>query len=792
MTELSHKIADGLYLVRQQVAKKAAPAKPVEVPTNHIAVIDCSGSMSYELPKIREQVKNRLASLIGEQDTFSMVWFSGRSEYGVLIDAEPIRTLKDLNNVHKAIDRWVRPVGLTGFKEPLEEVSRLVKRVSKKYPNSVSSLFFMSDGCDNCWPRGEILKVVEEASDTLASATFVEYGYYADRPLLTAMAEKAGGQLIFAQDFDKYAPQFEAVLQKRPTGAKRIEISVMGDCVGGFVFSMGAGELTTYAVDEDSAAVPEDTQEVWYLSPTCIGDKGEDLAQSSAKKAPLDAAYAALSLFSVRMQPKIVYPVLKALGDVTYIEQFSSCFGKQKYSEFMDATKAATFDPALRYAKGYDPNKVPRDDAFTVLDMLQLLAGDDNNRVLLDHEAFKYSPIGRGRVDASENLTAEELAQMDSLTEELKNAGKDTKKIKAINEKIAAITANKQPPLKFEATPAPDGYPISSLTFNEDRPNVSFLVRKEGVVDLSDRLPEQFKGTSLGKVPTKFPSFIFRNYAVVKDGLVNLSVLPVKLSDATRIKLTKLVQSENVPSAAVTIGSDGVTLLSLDVLPIINRKMLKAVSAKAIFEKEFELTYARSGQKVYNAFIKELFPGKKTESFDALYGAEAATWLKEQGFTDYSGFGPKVVQAEAKDFYMGKALEVKIKGYATIPSLNDFRKQATKGKFNGPGELMRPFVEEVEAFMASPAYLKASNKDAELEAYLRKQARDTTNQVRGLLFEMAQIKFAVIVGQVWFSEFSSIDENTMTLKVASNPKDPNSPQVEISGTVEMKELKITI
>jgi len=61
-------------------------------------------------------------------------------------------------------------------------------------------------------------------------------------------------------------------------------------------------------------------------------------------------------------------------------------------------------------------------------------------------------------------------------------------------------------------------------------------------------------------------------------------------------------------------------------LPIINRKMVKSASAKDLFNLEWELTKARAAQKVYNAYKKDKIPAKESKTFDALYGAEAATW----------------------------------------------------------------------------------------------------------------------------------------------------------------------
>ncbi len=786
----SYQVNDKLYLVQHAISKAGPPPKVVEVSTNWIAVLDCSGSMYGELPKIREQLKKRLPKLLKEKDTISLVWFSGRGECGTLLEAEPVSTLADLKEVNAAIDRWIKPIGLTGFKEPLEEVSKLIDRVAKKTKGSVFSLFFMSDGCDNQWARADILKAVEKAAGGLASATFVEYGYYADRPLLTAMAEKAGGQLIFAEDFDKYAPTFEAVMQRKVSGAPRIEVKIPGDTVGGFAFSMAEGELTTYGIEAGTLHVPEDTAAIWYLSPTIVGNASESLnyfaqecqdpKKGSTGQRSVDAAYAAVSLFSVRMQPNVVYPLLKALGDVKYIELFGGCFGKQKYSEFMDAAKIAAFDSKTRFEKGYDPNKVPKDDAFTVLDLLRLLSSDDENKLLLDHSEFKYSRIGRGRVDASEVLTTEDQAEIQKLTAEMTKT-KDPSKVKELTDKIASITASKGPGLKFAAKDVKDtGYSISNLTFNEERPNCSVLVRKEGVVDISNRIASAPTGTK--PIPTNFETFIFRNYAIIRDGLVNVEKLPVKVTSETYRKLAAEEVKDVQGRTPADTDSAVEMVIDLKALPVINRKMVQSVSAKVLFEKEYDLCKARAAQKVYNTYKKEHFP-RKSEGFEIQYGKEAATWLKEQGFTDYSGFSPKSVQAESTDFYMGKELHVSLKGLSSLPSVKEVKEKLAKGKVNPAGALMVPYVEEVEGFLASDIYKKAADQAKVFEAWLDGQQKAATKKVRGLIFDLAQIKFSIVVGQTWPSEFKSIDENTLKITVDGN---------EIEGKIEMKEVQIKI
>ena len=808
MTTASYKISDRLYINSFDIPKTNAQAKPVELASNHILVIDCSGSMSGELPRIREQLKKKLPKMLKEKDTVSIVWFSGKGEFGTLIEAEPVATLADLKAVNTAIDRWLKPVGLTGFKEPLVEVAALTTRVSAKYPANGFSLFFMSDGCDNQWNRDDILKAVDKAAGGLAAAAFVEYGYYADRPLLTAMAERAGGSLLFSGDFDKYEANLTDVLARRVVGGKRIEVTLPNtDFVGGIAYALNDGDITTYAIDGGKVQVSEGTDKVWFLSPVSVAAEeinniGSDpLAQLGDKAAgtkteeefgpSTSATYAAVSLFATRMKPEIVKPLLKATGDVALIESYTNCFGKQAYSTFMEVAKQAAFGKG-RWTKGWDPNKVPRDDAFTVLDMLKLLASDDENRVLMAHPSFKYSKIGRSRVDSNTVLTDDEQAEIDALTAQLSGL-KDPKEAAKISAKISAI-ADKPEALKFveDAAEAAAGYSVSNLVYNSDRPNVSLQVRKSGTVSLASR---KDKPTS---VPMEFATFIFRNYTVIKDGLVNVEVLPVKLSKSTVDALLKLHKDGLIPDNVISgakgklVAEGGLELteaiLNFAALPVVNGHMVKSVSAKALFEAEYAMTKAKAAQKVYNAFKKEKQPeGKKSEGFETQYGADAATWLKAQGFTDYSGFNPKSVQAESTDFYMAKELSVSLKGLSSLPTLKEVQKKlADKGKLTASQSLMAPYVSEVEKYLStnlSTNKVKGDAADKAFITWIETKAKEQTAEVRKAMFGMAQTKFAVIVGQVWFSEWKSLDENSMTIKVDGQ---------EIEATVELKESKQTI
>lgn len=771
----SHQVAEDLYIVRQHELspQNTKPATPP--PTNHIAVIDCSGSMSGDLPKIRGQLKKRLPQLLKEGDTLSLIWFSGKGDYGVLFEAEPVATLKDLGAILGAIDRWLKPIGLTGFKEPLVQAHALVERIRKVNQNPCA-LFFMSDGCDNQWPRHEILKVVEEAAGKLASSTFVEYGYYADRQLLSQMAAKAGGSLIFAEDFEHYEPTFEAAMQLRPSGAKRIEVAIAGDPIGGIAFTLaGSGnEIIAFEASTGKVLVPEGTEQIFYLTSQKQGcPTGRPLSSFARNVAlgqqvgpdvyALDAAYAAMSLFAVRMKPEVVLPLLRATGDARLIDMFASCFGKQKYSQFMEAAKAAAYD-AGRYLDGYDANRVPADDAFTVLDLVRILSTDDQTRILFDHPEFKYSRIGRGRIDANEGFYVAEQARLDEIGEALKNKKLKPADARELHSEMNAILVRKHAALKFEATPAPDGYPIANLVYNESRPNVSMLVCKPGSVDVSSRAGRP------DKVPAVIPTQIWRTYTIVKDGLVNIERLPVRISNATLAQLIKAGVDISTP----VVHESGLTECVIDVkpLPILNRRMVTTVSAAGLATFEFELVRQRARQKVLGHYVEQLCPTAKNASFLAQYDVSGEAWLKEQGLTS-GGFSPKTVAAAASDYYMGKELNVKLKGLSTLPKVSD----AAEGKSKNQCAIwMKEAIDEIEAyFKMAPKHLH--------EGWLLGLQKVTVNTVRALRYQTSQLKFAVIVGQTWFSEFKSLDENTLAMKI--NGKD-------VSATFELREIQIEI
>lgn len=771
----SYRINDALSLVAL-APLRAGVSVSVPAPKHHIAVIDASGSMSYDLPKLREQLKARIRDFVAEGDTLTLIWFSGRGEAGTLFFAESVADVTSLERIYKAIDKWLRPVGLTGFKEPLGLVKTACELIQGKYRDAAINLFFMSDGQDNQWPRAQILSAAEELAPLLAASTFVAYGHYADLPLLTAMAERTGGVLIFSEGFENYAPAFEDAMTKTVHQGQRQRFPVTEHAVGGFAFAFDLAntDLLTANVKDGVAYFPSHVDKIYYVTDASDTTLASNAASPviTADNA-LQALYAALSLYASRTMPEIMLPILKVLGDVRFIRLFAGCFGKQKYAEFTQATRDAAFGWG-RMAEGYDPSAMPADDAFCVLDFLDLISGDGCT-VLFDNPRFQYNRIGRRSVDVATVLSDDDRDEVKAKADALVASGA-TDALAALEQAVKDVSARQTKALKFQADRKPEGYPVSSLTYNESLANVSFLVRKTGTVDLSPVLSDM---TGFG--PT-IETHIWRNYTVIKDGLVNIDVLPVSLSMGAIDSVTEGIIKGQIPQDFFT--SDGQVLFAnLKMLPIINRSMVKSPSASRLFEREFALLRAQARAKVLNGYFKADFevesPGLK-----ARFNEEDVAWLKTLGITD-GGFSPKTTAAPATDMYVSQELKVTLKGLSSLPSLKDVKNRIDDGKtLGGPALLMAPVIAEVEAMRKRCEISSTLGNPDAFKNFLIAERKTATQEVRSIMADLAKIKFGILVGGVWFPEFRDYGEGEAVY---------NFPEVGlVKCFVEIKPVEIKI
>jgi hypothetical protein len=319
-----------------------------------------------------------------------------------------------------------------------------------------------------------------------------------------------------------------------------------------------------------------------------------------------------------------------------------------------------------------------------------------------------------------------------------------------------------------------------ALQTHESRPNISIQVTRRGTVELGDRRPAALRD----RIPSAIDTEQTRSFTVIKDGLLNIDMLPVKLTPAT---WEKLAAERAVPA---TYSPDTV-VIDLARLPIVNAQMVQKVSAKAIFETQHELIKARCAAKVFGFYVAKNAASAPSKAMLSAYGAEAVEWLEGVGFTD-SGFSPKTVAAEPTDVYRSKEIHVSLKGLSSAHTtkmqevsdrLAALDRGDPKAKKLTPGQaFFEAPIREVQAMAAAPIFVGPFGAVAFAEWLDRKQ-REAQKRVRDLLAELAQAKFAIAVGQVWPHEFASLDENTMTLPLGS---------AVVLCTLEMNEPEVRI
>lgn len=749
------KLDENYYLITQVVNSTAT----VEVAkkTNHIFVVDVSGSMSGDLPLIRTQLKNKLLNLMKEGDTISIVWFSGNREAGILNEEVEVKSLKTLTDLHEAIDKWLRPVGLTAFQRPLELVKELIGRVQKNRPDSVFSMIFLTDGYNNDCPWNGVISTLKTLEADIASSTFVEYGYYADSHALTQMASVLGGEKISCDGFDDFEPMFDAKISSSIKGGKKTVVEITDKYLYDFAFSVSNGSVLLYNIQDGKIMVGADVKEIHFFSPIPVGN------QNVNKNPEADSAlYGAIYVLADKLMNDDAEKIFYVLGDNHYYKMLVNAFGKQKLNAFKTAIKECVADTAKRFPEGRASIQKVDDNAYCLMNLIEDLGNTPNCLFFPNHPDFKYNRIGRKRVARGSELSDADKKRLS----EAKNVDEANKILEELKEKNVD--------LKFTATNPDKGYYLTDLVWNEKRANLSIRIYIEGEVALPEN---KFK-------IDKVASFKYNTFTIIKDGIVNVQKLPVtwsqELCDLLTAKGVKYTENFNGESYLPTILT-----IDLNSIPVINRGMVKAVSANALAKLEWELVKLRGDKKVYDYYRKSLFP-KESESFVELLGQEAADWLKEIGITDYNGFAPKTDVEESIDFYMSVNLETKIKGLSSLPKVEDVVAKLKSGAPLKIGEwVMRDAILKYMAQLDSDMYKSLSEEQQKsvLRTYLTTKSDILNKQKRKVMQEIAQIKFALILSKKWFTEFKNFDENKLSLKL-------DGQDVEFTFDLNEKEEKI--
>ena len=387
----SYKISQG-FCVNEYELKDSDVKDEVKVrePINHVFCCDISGSMWRSLPKMREQLKNRISSIVEENDTITIIVFADLEDCVVVKEHVHCNNARELAELHKAIDRFLVDRGCTDFYTPLE-LTRNIIRKGERY-----NFVFLSDGYHNCCSYDKVLASINKLAPNISQCTVIEYGYNADSDRLSQMAEILGGSKIPSADFDEYVPIMEHVF-KGGAVAPKVKVFVTADVqnlIKPIVIFMneGTNQVTSVVIEDDGyALLPTSVKKFWTVS------RKNSAATISQKPIDIDGFYAVAYILADKLEYDLVEDLLYYIGDKKFINQYQSSFGKQKLFMFQNDIAAAVFDKTLRGE--IDPSYKASDDRYCVIDFFNELSTNTDNLVRVASEDFNYNRIGAKSVD---------------------------------------------------------------------------------------------------------------------------------------------------------------------------------------------------------------------------------------------------------------------------------------------------------------------------------------------------------------------------------------------------------
>lgn len=703
-------INKNLFLVEKEIEINLS--KKVKEPTQHIWVYDRSYSMSGELSRLTKDLVAK-AKEIPVGDTLSLGWFSGEGQHKFILKGFKITDEQDYSLLEKAIEKNNTPVSCTCFSEILVDSGEVIEDLS--FISKRFSLVFFSDGypvVSNYSKEIEsIFSAIEKIEGKITSSCLVGYGNYYNRELMLDMAERLGGSLIHSEDIPHFSIALSDIIEKSSDNQPKVNYQFKDSKpTMGVIFSIDGGTLNLYKQREDGSIgyVPSSVgfNNVYYLTDKILGNEKEVIISQNHILRPcketslVSALYGVSCILNQKAKTDIALETISVLGDKYYIDLLSNSYTNAEYGNAENQLKDAMSSQKNRLLSDYDNKYLPDENAFCLLDLIELLQKDDKAHFYPYNPNFKYKRIG-----------------------------------------AASKVVGKYPEFEPEKNVK---CKLSDLAWNESKLNLSLRAKIKGTVDLK----KGFKEVGLNKT---YPTHIYRNYTLVKDGFLNMNTLPVSMSKSSFDQIQKQGML-----TGYTYEEGHIYDLPLKSIPVMNRAIAKGkTSANELAEKVLQQTHYEAMLKVYNNYESSL--KEKVEAEDSLT-ADQKEFLEENGVTR-NGFSPKTEKLDPVDYYYAKEFNISIKGLSTLPAVKDVKAKLASGKDLTPREkLMEPAISLYENCPIN------NPSDSVRLAWLQGEITKNKIELVKVRTEVQKTKFSVILGKKWFEEFSSREEKTLNYK----------------------------
>lgn len=658
----------------------------------NVLIGDVSGSMGWA---IRDLVKDTIQRVrdLPEGDAVLIGVFSSQG-WWKWIAARELTSKADYDFVATAIERDMRIYGMTCFSDIIGDTPQAIKPFLAKFP--VVTCTFMSDGHPNNWPidveHKNIIKNIEALRPFITSSIVVAYGDYANRQLLGQMAKTLGGELVTAQTIHEVGEAFARVSAGKARKKRKVKVPE-------------GKPVIVFSLEPDGSVAPLTAENGEYEVSDSASIYGLGSLELNVNFTPtVDQEYfeyaAALALLADNRVEEAT-TVMSNLGDVAIVRVMDTAITNAEMAKGEEMIRKALNDPSARFTAGRQPGCLPPEDAFDLLDALELLQSDHECKFYPRHEWFKYKKIGRG-----------------------------TK----TREGYPEFTAADNPSVQF-----------SKIVGNEKELNLSVLAVIPGTVELPDKATSK-DGAELDRetvgLPKQYPCHVFRNYAFVSNALLGVTQLPASLSES----VFSILQANRIIAADAVYAADEIYLLDLTAVPACNKARGKsATDWTALCKNAIKSLEIGSIIKVMKAKRNELDPDREAERPLSMTD-DQFVFLEACGFRRDGSFSPPVDQEDPIDELEVRVFETKIKGGSAV-SIKDFALMAAGSKKqNYVGGLMMKGQEEIDKDMPKtkgPAIDWLNNKLTTLTAEQRKI--DAESNAR---------RYAVALGGHWAKNFN--------------------------------------
>ncbi|AMS01152.1 von Willebrand factor type A domain containing protein [Bacillus phage AR9] len=635
---------------------------------HHIHVLDRSWSMNTDLPQLIENVKGTLR-LMSDNDLISVIWFSSEGQCKTVFKGKSKRDSEDINIL---LDTLKSPVGATCFSESLLHVKEIIDDLKALCPNF--NVTFFTDGVpvvSNEKKEYELIwERIDSIKDDIMALNTIGYGNYYNRALLEEMSDQTMfGRLIHSSKINDYDDIFSHNYQILSDMVSE-KVTIDADENSRILYlsnkntkySEGSMHLDFLNKIKNQFFIITDAKEIK------VNDEIIDVDSINSKipvTTETNFKYAlAYELYYAGKADESLDIMHMSIGDKYFIDKHMESFTADARQEYMKELNKAIFVNKTRFKDGRaEEEYLPKEDAFCVMDLLKVLTTGNNYYIPLD--SSEYNRIG-----------------------------------KKVTDTFNVFRKSDEKPLA----------PMNELIFNAKHLNISIRYKINGKVSIN---PIEAKRVDL---PKEVDSCIYRTQTIIKDGNLNVNKITVRIDKDTYDKLLALHQEGvidfdklfmhldanwNEEDGQKTVNSIDVTF-NLESLPIINRLYAKNNDPENILNIVHDINVLKAKQKVVKYYINELknksYNMKKTEHF-AQFNADQIRVLEAHGLNsrlEYQGIGREVAESHPDDFYMSRLLEFTLKGWSSLPKVEDVLNDKKK---NAPAEAMKNTIRFCEAIV---------------------------------------------------------------------------------------------